>query len=604
MKLQITSAGKTREFVPRDGMAGVTIGRRAGLDIVLEDAGVSELHLRIDRFLDTWTFTDQMSDTGTQHNGETKYSGDLSDGDVLKLGEATIKVLSVANAAGSQHVPSSIASWQQPPDPAPVMDTPPAPSPRPRPAKTSASQTRITPIQQDWQQIIAPGKPQPTQKRAGVLIAVVVMVIVFSGVVFSLWSEKPAPPEDGPVSYGEDIQPRPEPRPAREGSATVPEPPPPPRDPTRLTSEEEQAYREKITALQKDTDTPPEKRLIQLDELEKETAEYKGHSLKYHISRAKQNVEIQLSTQMQRRYGQDQNTIYSLRENRKYSEASECLESFAEYCDSSDYHKDWTKRHDFTKYIESERERLTELSERWVGDQLSAADEALLRDDFTVAAEALEETVAQALLGTSVAIALKAEAAAHREAAIDQAAGTRGAAREAFDPRKDRLPPAEPSTLLPQGERSSLRSETRLRQRLEKLVVADDFSGFNGVHHGYTARIERYHYGRVYIKVSRPIRGDDNWSYTVVQPFRQLPGSTRGAFYERLPDLSQNERVGILMLYFDNGLLDDAARVACDLWKAHPEVKEDLDKLLATKLRITVPEGGFIEKDDRLVAPE
>jgi hypothetical protein len=384
----------------------------------------------------------------------------------------------------------------------------------------------------------------------------------------------------------------------------VPEPPPPRRDPTRLTSEEEQAYREKISALQQDKDTAPEERLIQLDELEKETAEYKGHSLKYHISRAKQNVEIELSTQMQRRYGQDQNAIYSLRENRKFSEASQRLEAFAEYCDSSDYHKDWTNRHDFTKYIESERERLADLSERWVGDQMSAVDEALLRDDFTAAAEALEATVAQALLLKPVTNALAAEADSHREAAVDQAAGTRAAAREAFDPKQDRLPPAAPSTLLPQGERSSLRGETRLRQRLDKIVRADDFSGFNGVHHGYPARIERYHYGRVYLKVSRPIRGDDDWSYTVVQSLNQLPCSTRVAFYERLPELSQNERVGILMLCFDNGLMDDAARVACDLWKAHPDVKEDLDKLLATKLRIEVPEGGFVEKDGRLVAPE
>lgn len=106
------------------------------------------------------------------------------------------------------------------------------------------------------------------------------------------------------------------------------------------------------------------------------------------------------------------------------------------------------------------------------------------------------------------------------------------------------------------------------------------------------------------LTVARPLPGLAEFHYTVVRSMTDLPALTRISLYEQLPDLSQNERVGILMLCFDHGLMDEAARVACDLWKAHPDTKPALDALLATKLRIEVPDGGFIERDGRLVAPD
>jgi hypothetical protein len=45
-----------------------------------------------------WSFTDQMSDAGTFHNGEKKATGELAVGDVLKLGSTQIEVLSLGDA--------------------------------------------------------------------------------------------------------------------------------------------------------------------------------------------------------------------------------------------------------------------------------------------------------------------------------------------------------------------------------------------------------------------------------------------------------------------------------------------------------------------------
>src|SRR5690606_29453127 len=207
------------------------------------------------------------------------------------------------------------------------------------------------------------------------------------------------------------------------------------------------------------------------------------------------------------------------------------------------------------------------------GEQLSTADEALTRDDFAAAADALDLAIAQAVLSPATLADLKQESTTHRQAAAEQEAGSRPSPRKAFDPKADALPPAPTSKLLPQGQFSSLRSETRLRQRLDGLVRAAGYQPLRVTHHERAATLEKYESGRMHLQVERPLAGDDAFTYLVSQPLHQLPAGTRAACYEQMPNLTQNERVGILMLYYDAGRVEHAARVALGLWKAHPEVK-------------------------------
>jgi hypothetical protein len=81
----------------------------------------------------------------------------------------------------------------------------------------------------------------------------------------------------------------------------------------------------------------------------------------------------------------------------------------------------------------------------------------------------------------------------------------------------------------------------------------------------------------------------------------QVPPHTLVSLYEGI-EPTRDELLATLMICFQNGLVEDARRLACKLWHADESVKADLDQLLATKLSIEVPEGGFIEKDGKLVA--
>jgi len=126
MRLLITTPdGQTREYVPRDGQGSITVGKRPGNDIVLDDPDVSNMHVRIERFLSRWTFADQFSDNGTFINGQRNSSGDLNDGDELKVGGTIIRLSAEGNPAAKAD------SWS--------LDSAPEPAaPPPAPARSEA----------------------------------------------------------------------------------------------------------------------------------------------------------------------------------------------------------------------------------------------------------------------------------------------------------------------------------------------------------------------------------------------------------------------------------------------------------------------------------
>jgi hypothetical protein len=85
---------------------------------------------------------------------------------------------------------------------------------------------------------------------------------------------------------------------------------------------------------------------------------------------------------------------------------------------------------------------------------------------------------------------------------------------------------------------------------------------------------------------------------------QNLPAQTLLLLYENLPGKIRDDWLGMLMYCYENGLMEDAPRIAFKLWQSDSSVKANLDALMAAKLGIPVPAGGFIEKDGRLVAPE
>nr|MBP9890976.1 FHA domain-containing protein [Planctomycetota bacterium] len=98
MRLKVNTTGGSFEHTVPAGKSSLVVGSRASDDLRIDDPSVSRPHVRLEKMFNAWSFTDQMSDAGTLHNGEKKPTGELAVGDVLTLGAATIEVLSLDDA--------------------------------------------------------------------------------------------------------------------------------------------------------------------------------------------------------------------------------------------------------------------------------------------------------------------------------------------------------------------------------------------------------------------------------------------------------------------------------------------------------------------------
>ncbi len=123
MKLIITHAGKTSEYQPRPDLGIISIGRVEGNDIRIPgEKAASRKHATLERTMDGWKLVDQMSSNGTALNGDKVNFAFLQEGDVISIGESTIRVMGLASAAA----------------PAPMPVRPAAPMPRPEAARPMA----------------------------------------------------------------------------------------------------------------------------------------------------------------------------------------------------------------------------------------------------------------------------------------------------------------------------------------------------------------------------------------------------------------------------------------------------------------------------------
>ena len=135
-------------------------------------------------------------------------------------------------------------------------------------------------------------------------------------------------------------------------------------------------------------------------------------------------------------------------------------------------------------------------------------------------------------------------------------------------------------------------------------VVEVDLKGVKTVLYGRDAVVgepDSYRLALTFTRVMRGMGGEAHeYTFTVLRQTADLPAATLLSLYEQLENPTRDERLGMLLFCYENGLMDDAPRLAWKLWKADESVKPDLDALMAAKLGIEVPQGGFIERDGRL----
>jgi hypothetical protein len=92
--------GKRRGRRFRFGADRIGIGRGTENDVVLNDAGVSRVHARIERRGAVWVLIDRGSANGTQLNGAAlAVAATLQDGDRIRLGKVTFEFRAAAEPA-------------------------------------------------------------------------------------------------------------------------------------------------------------------------------------------------------------------------------------------------------------------------------------------------------------------------------------------------------------------------------------------------------------------------------------------------------------------------------------------------------------------------
>ncbi len=564
MKLRIETAQGSREYVARDGAVYVVIGSRPIDDIHLpDDPAVSDPHARLER-LDRWTIADQVSATGTLVNGQTTYTADLAVGDVIQVGAARITVLELDGAPARRAEPA-----------------------RPAP--------KVVPFQ--------PIVPSPVRSGVPAAFVAVVALLVAGGagaVYFLTFAKSPEPASMPPLVGG---RPAPEEAPAPE----TPKPPPREAPPIRRPPPGMSAARGKEleAALKTIADGVTEETVVsslrELETVEAECARETQHGLRHPLERTRTIVEQAVMIEMQRRYGRDSGDIYQLMEKSQYRGAKERLELLDAHLNQTPTHEKLARRMQMDTYLKDQPLRIEKGNEEFVARTLAIADENLGRRQYAFVAEQLALLGAQAVLTKEAAQRLQAETAHWESLAAKQKEGGAEAPIPPFDARKNRPPAAPKNGLLPQGEATTAAAQRALDKRLDQALKTGTIVGAVTTHHGREATVEKPDDWRMKLRVRRPHAGAQGEMVFVVRyALHQLPAATRLALQATLTQ-TRDELLALVLYAFANGLMDDAARVACTLWKADNSVKADLDALLAVKLRIAVPEGGFVERDGRLV---
>ncbi|KAA0217559.1 FHA domain-containing protein [bacterium] len=597
MKMEITSGGRRFNYGSRSGLLFIRVGSGPDNDIVLAgDAAVSALHAKIECFMGQWRVTDQMSDSGTRLNGEAVYSADLKAGDVLEMGGSTLRIVSLTDTMPPSTTPTpQAASRAGSPaaKPASPADRPVQPPPMPRPfvpPPVAASSGQDRKKGNPWGGLITLG-----------FIGLVVLLICLPVIIEELSSSAPdeiwVTDEAPEVPVGPETV-RPEPGAPRAK---------PPTSSKRLTSQEEQAVRARLRALTDRANSESwESRLESLDALVKEL-EGRDHALAYLLESTRLSLANSLAIELSRRSSQDQSDIFDLASQENFREAIARLTALRAFLEENPYRMALADRAGLKDYLERTPGDLAARNEAFIGRQFLAVDGALALDDFKKAVPALEKLARDAHIDEEIRNLLQLELQSILKLQEQQAAGEWPPARAPFNKRKSKLPAAPRNSLLPDGDSSQYRFINPLRDKLVKAARAGEMKGAQTLVYGCEANLESGDGWRVTLKVSRALRREDRslklYAYTLTEQPSNLPAATVVRLYEQIPNASRAEFLGALCYCFDNGLMDDAPRLALKLWKSDESVKADLDALLAAKLGIEIPQGGFIERDGRLVPP-
>lgn len=567
MKLLISLNGDVKEFSPDPNLGIISIGRADTNDVCLNgEKGASRQHLTLERTVDGWKMVDQMSANGTGLNGEKMNFAFLKDGDVIQIGATKIQIAGLNPTPGAQGAPARPQRRAE--------------APRSVPARTAPAGE-----EEGEQQFVGPVPRAKSPVPALVAVAIIVLVLGAGGffVISNL----------GNTPKGSD-------KVADEG----------PDGPRQAElSDDEKAALSLATGIVEGDGTIIDK-LNELERIQERLKGKRGSKAVSDISEMRSALARELDKEVNSHVELELQSIDLSTEEGNFAIAMQKLDDLGAYLDGDPYLASMAKAH----RIKMDRKRddvmtanrgflALSFTQMWnYADQMRYEDALAVCDDLLARAYLNAEDRDVYETERTKLEALKASIVPP-EPEVKKEEPKKPSILDKVKKDESRLPGKNP--LLPDGPRSETKLLAALQARLEARVKDGTLKKQRFKIRGNEAEIEglsstgrlKYLYAYIDKKTGEELVVPSSTSWDKIQPEDML------GLYDITPEKTDEDNLALVIYCYDNGFTDKAAQRALQLFKARNEWKEGIDNLVASKRKINIPEGGFVEHDGMLVTP-
>ncbi|MCA8937801.1 MAG: FHA domain-containing protein [Planctomycetes bacterium] len=562
MKLLISLNGSVSEFTPDPNLGIITVGRADNSDIsLMNEKAASREHLTLERTVDGWKLVDQMSANGTSLNGEKVNFAFIKDGDVIQVGEAKIQVTGLNPAPGAK--------------PAPARPVRRADAPRAAIQPGEYAEHDLAPI-------------PPAKSPVPALVALVIIVLVLGAGGYFVVSQI------GTGGGGEQV--------ADQGQTG-------PRQ-AELSDEEKAALKVAEGIVSSDSSTI--EKIQDLEGLQAKLKGKRGSKALSDITDMKAKLTRSLDGEITV-YVQDQLAgAQTEGESDNYADAMAQVDELKAYLESDPLLASLGKAHKLkieqavsqltagnTSFLARSYNKMWEYANQHRYDEaIALCDDVVARAWFETGAEreayAIERKKIEAMKGGTVDEAPVVENPDKTDtpSILDKVKKDEG-----------RLPGKNP--LLPNGRRSEQEILASLQASLVSAAKEGRLTSPLFFWKGKKAKIKGADDKKLTLEVSsEDKKTGEELVYRTSAKWEDVKPEDMLQLYDRTPELTDTDKLAIVIYCFDSAFMDEAAQRAFQLFQLRNDWKEAIDTLIATKRKIAIPSEGFVEYEGALITPD
>ncbi|MCC6574235.1 MAG: FHA domain-containing protein [Planctomycetes bacterium] len=560
MKLEIIQGDQRREFVPPSDMQVITVGRGNTNDLALEEKGASRKQFTLERTAEGWKVVDQLSSNGTTLNGEKVNFAFLKEGDQIRVGQTVIKVHGIGPSKPAAAPKASPSGRTAQPISARV--------PVPRPAQAELHASKGAPVL--------------------ALLGVVVALAMVGGVIWFVTSGKGS-------------------------SSTAPENNSVAQQPKRV-AELTEADRKLIgdaTAIASGDATTAEK-LAELDRFRQKLGE-RGSVVGSRVDEIRAQLNSRLERELETYVNAELASAKAKEDLGDFRAAIGVLDKLNAHLGIEGVIKAAAVAKGLRGKAEDAQTGLVQRNEEFIAGTWTEADKLVAEKKHEDAITLVEDMLRRAffkpgdrgLHDMKLEDIRTAKRAGTQPEVVDPTIkpkileGVKG-------PKPGKFPGANP--LLPKGDESEKELIDALRAATIEAVNKKQLTSDKVSYQGDIATAKSADKDKLTlngVRISKGLDGKpEEVPYTKSVAWSKLDARDMLVLFDATPKNQSTQYFAVVVFLFNNGMGDEASKRAFELYQRDNQMKDALDNLVATKRKIRIPEGGFVEYDGRFVTPE